>query len=318
MFMLIRKWLPVLLIFLAFQLSGQISITPSKSINLPEYKYDSLRNNLKEYALGYNGQVLFALPRKQVVSFFNDIDLRVRSFPEKICPSCTNYDSIKGKYFFVNKVFLKKWEQQSDIIFELKEKKSSRIYYYNYGSLEHILENRRQIPSFPFVVVGFYEKLLARFKGQYLRFTDPCLGCVSKEISTSEKIIFNDTEYYYCEDITVPEDIGFLCLLLVKDNKKFYYSIDQARDYELAGIVTKEKFENYLSKQDLRMEKVFNHQIEIGFTTDMIIKSIGKPDGIARDYLRFGLNGPETYIWTYEQKRLYLIIQNNKLIEIGK
>ena len=271
-----------------------------------------------EYALGYKGQVLFALPRKQVVSFFNDINLRVRSFPEKTCPSCTNYDSIKGKYFFVNQVFLKKRQQLSDIIFELKEKKSSRIYYYSYDCLEEILENRKQLPIFPFVVVGFYEKLLARFKGQYLKCTNPYYGHVSKEINTSEKIVFNDTEYYYCEDITVPENIGFLCLLLVKDTKKFYYSIDPARDYELAGIVTKEKFENYLSKQDPRMRDVYNHQIQVGFSTDMIIKSIGKPDAIARDYLRFGLNGPETFIWTYEQKRLYLVIQNNKLIEIGK
>jgi len=130
------------------------NITPV--INTPRVQYDSTKNFLGEEVHGYLDQELY-LPhqneRLREYGWHNFDD----DYPTSSIHGGYNYDELADKYFIVTKIDKAEYSF-GDYIFTLKERKNGSIYYFQYQpSFKH---------SFPFIAVGYYNKMKENYVGR--------------------------------------------------------------------------------------------------------------------------------------------------------
>ena len=159
---------------------GQITMTKvaPKVEQIENTPYDSTQNFLGKDVYKYLGQELYLIAKVESLrkygydGFYTDYNKgKYDNGVYKCCDSYNSkYDDLNGKYFKVLEIIKPPKTPESDIIYgiksflKLEEKASKDIVYFEYGSkYEH---------SFPFIVVGFFEKQKALTIGEEFVFTD--------------------------------------------------------------------------------------------------------------------------------------------------
>ena len=303
------KLISILLLNFVFQLSfGQITTTSiiEKPANSPE-PYDSLENFLGEDVFKYIGQDLYLKGKPESLREYGYsdfvIDFGYQGFDRgnntyKCCDGFNSkYDELAEKYFTVLAVHKHPKAEKSPLLYgktyylELKEKESGDVVFFKYSTeFEH---------NFPFIVVGFFEKLKADLIGQELVFANKTLES-SKNIHSGEAIINEINHKWKCVGITVDEKYYNLSILVenahgettvISYNSAFgKYSLGRCYISEEA-----ERFENKFGLKNWLL--ILAGKVEVGFTEEMVLLSWGIPQKINK-----ASYGDQ---WVYDGQYLY-------------
>ena len=278
------------LILISIQISfAQISVTPVADAKPEQAKpYDSLKNFLATEFLQYKGQELYLIPKAESLREYGYMGFLIdynkgpydKSNQFKCCDGFNSkYNDLAGKYFIVEDVFKDpKSSYSPDAFFKLKMKETGEITYYKYSSkFEH---------SFPFLVVGYYEKQKKIFVNNdiLLRPWQKIEGANQKktlDIATGEEIVIEKGKYYKCIDITIDQK-NFEPALLLQNEKgqKFLFPL-YARFLNIQRIMTKNEAETYRLKfGDENWQTILNEKVAIGFTEEMTKIAWGEPEKI--------------------------------------
>ena len=117
-------------------------------------------------------------------------------------PGQSEYDSLAGKYFTVIEVLdAGEIEKSYDYFYlKLKENESGDIVYYKYNGSSSF--------TFPFIIVGYFEKLKSKYIGKEFILPPRVLKNVSKlkDIETGNPIDIKPGQKWKCIDVTVDDE----------------------------------------------------------------------------------------------------------------
>ena len=309
---------------------SQISTTLVKQLDkkIVTKKYDSLLNHPRFDDLELLiGQVLYVKPieegyyRNSGYSGFYS-DEKLKKGYKKLKGSVldySKYESLNGKYFNVLSV---KKKSGKLFVFKLEEAEKGEIIYWK---CENFLIEKRDERlayfafSFPFVTVGFYEKLKKRCVGKSY-----VIGNVSFRfwgdninLNTGGKVKhpYGENQEWKCVDVTISEPDYELCLVLENEkNEKLVVNYNRIvvstishygkGQYPEIRVFTKEESNSYeLKFGKEQWDDILQGTIWIGMTSEMCKVSIGKPDEV---------NGSKTENsnfeqWVYEERLIYFL-----------
>jgi hypothetical protein len=304
---------------------GQITTTKVINNETPKKAmvYDSTLNFLGSDALLYIGQELYLIGKSETLRTYGYsgfiIDYKVNSNSLKntykpIIPEDKKYieydmggksiyDSLAGKYFKVLDVHMHPKAKEQEYLYgtkfylALEEKESGNKLFFEYDSkYEH---------SFPFLVVGYFEKLKQNFIGQsYVISTKYFTG--SKDISTGNTIHNRPGQKWTCIDLTIEEQF-FNLSLIIKNDLGEKVLADYEYLFELGGknqVYTWKKAETYKTKFGVvNWNIILDREVKIGFTEEMVRLAWGEPKRVNKSSY-----GDQ---WVYDDQ--YLYFENGKL-----
>ena len=267
--------------------------------------YDSLQNFLGTDFLRYKGQELYLIPKAESLrkygyeGFILDINKSDsdQSNKFKCCDSYNSkYQELEGKYFIVEDVLIDPKSSYSQIAYlKLKMKETGESVYYKYSS--------KYKHSFPFLVLGYYEKQKSIFLNNEILIRDfPKIeGANQKktiDIETGVEVEIVKGQYLKCIDVTIDQKYFELALLVQNDKgQKFLFAL-HTRYLNIQRILTKQEAEAYRLKfGEKNWNAILNEEILIGFTEEMTKVSWGEPDKINRSS-----NSDQ---WVYGERYLY-------------
>jgi hypothetical protein len=287
-------------------LFSQISMTNvAPEISKEIIPFDSLQNFLGIDYLKYKGQELYLIPKAESLrkygyeGFILDINKSEsdESNKFKCCDSYNSkYQELEGKYFIVEDVLIDPKSNNSPYAYlKLKTKDSKESVFFKYSS--------KYKHSFPFLVVGYYEKQKSIFLNNevLVRNFPKIQGANQKkiiDIATGIEIDIAPGVYLKCLDVTIDQKYFEPALLLQNETgQKFLFSLN-ARYLNIQRIFTKAEAEKYRLKfGDENWMAILEEKVIVGFTEEMAKASWGQPDKINK-----ASYGDQ---WVYGTKYLY-------------
>lgn len=280
---------------------GQINTTISNAQATIE-PYDSTQNFLERNTTKYIGQELYLVERTEDLRkygyddfFINPNETLYSLNGENIYKCCdgfkSKYDELAGKYFKVIAVHEHPYDAFEKDFLELEEKTTGDKVFFSY--------NTRYKSSFPFVVVGYFEKQKKEVVGKSYVFSNILVKDI-KDMTTGKPITFIPNQKWDCIDLTI--DVNpytyYNVSLVVKNrngeqtlipieylsDNRYGFSYKSAKSYE-----SKFGLANWL--------KILDGKVAIGFTEEMAVLSWGKP--IKINHASYGDQ------WVYEDQYLY-------------
>jgi hypothetical protein len=276
------KIILTLSIFITVLSYGQITTTKVTTIvDLDSSKpYDSLSNFLGENAHKYIGQELYLIGRP--------VSLRKYGYSGF---DTTKYDGLAENYFEVLDVIYDDYNKKYTL--KLQEKSTENILNFNYDSkFKH---------SFPFIVVGFYEKLKKDYIGKKYVFAKNYL--TSLDLNTGKPIVFQLGDIWECIDLTIDENLYQLSFVLTdKMGQKLLYNYEYFVPEKFYYFYTAEEAKKYSKKFGVKIwETILEGNVKIGMTKEMCKLSWGKPKDINTTIS----SGMKSEQWVYDDNYLY-------------
>lgn len=284
-------------------------VPKEKAQNLHAASYDSLSNFLGENVNQYVGQELYLNAKSESLrqygyeGFFSDYTKNKHDGGLYKCCDGFNskYNDLEGKYFYVIDVIRHPEASQMKYLYGTKyflkvvEKESRDTLYYEYdSSLEF---------SFPFIVVGFVEKLKKANIGKVFVFRNDFIRG-SKDIETGDEIKLKTGEKWICEDVIIDAEYYYLSLLL-RNERKQKISIEQevlVGKYASATSFTLTKADYFKKRFGVKnWETIVSGKVSIGMTKEMCKTAWGEPKKINKTIT----SKTTTEQWVYEDNYLY-------------
>jgi len=272
---------------------AQINITTRAEKILKVEKYDSLSNFLGENYMAYIGQELFVLPKSENLrrygyeGFYEEPEGKYyKPLKPSSLSSNTKYEMLEGKTFKVVDVFLKgKDIVNRDIIyFKLETEDDTLFYKYN----------ARSKYSFPFVVLGYMDKLKKNYIG-----TRHCLRSINDksliDYVTGENVKMIPGTYWKCSDIIVDSKNYDIQMLFTNEkgetisNKDSHY-----KSLFIPEVIAKKLIAKYGKSM---FDIAINGKIKVGMTEELVKVSWGEPKDI--NYSSYGSQ------WVYDGQYIY-------------
>ena len=309
--------LTILLATFATVAFGQITTTKvaAKADQIDRTPYDSTRNFLGKDVYKYQGQELYLKGKAEslrkygydnfVLDYTKD-RLSNKSNVYKCCDSYNSkYDELAEKYFNVLEIIKHPKAEESEYLYgtkfylKLQEKESSDIVYYEYDSeFEH---------SFPFIVVGFFEKQKRLFVGkEYVFHNSEFEGAT--DIQTGKVVTIKTGQKWKCTDLTIEDKYYNLSLIFENSlGEKTEDSYDRVLN---VGYTVKEA-DNYKKKfGQENFDRILQGKVKIGMTKEMCKLAWGEPKKINETIT----SGKKTEQWVYSD--IYLYFDNGILTAI--
>jgi len=305
--------LTILLVALSTVAFGQITTTKvaPKTDQIDKTPYDSIQNFLGKDVYKYQGQELYLKGKAEslrkygydnfVLDYTKD-KLSNKSNVYKCCDSYNSkYDELVEKYFNVLEIIKHPKAEQNEYLYgkkfylKLQEKESNDIVYYEYDSeFEH---------SFPFIVVGFFEKQKKLVEGKEFVFADKVLES-STDIQTGKVVTIKTGQKWKCTDLTIEEK--YYSLSLVIENllgEKTTISHESVFGKWRSGrAYTASEADNYKKKfGQENFDRILQGKVKIGMTKEMCKLSWGEPEKINETITA----GKKTEQWVYSDNYLY-------------
>jgi len=305
---------------------GQITTTKiiDKSQNLETIKYDSVNNFLHKNVYQYIGQELYLKgksendrkPRDGYVDFYTEYKKNFDNIVYKCCGDTvfkirSKYSELAGKYFKVVDVIKHPKANEMPSLYgdkyylKLIEKSSQDTLFYEYYTKSEY--------NFPFIVVGYFEKLKSIAIGKKFVFSSNRIDTKKTDISTGNPIVSKLGETWECVDVTIDEKEFDLSLVL-KDGigQKMIYDYKITTDPETwVGIYTLNHAIKYKNQFGLDIwNTILLGKVKIGMTKEMCKLSWGEPQKINETIT----SKSKSEQWVYSDN--YLYFANNKVIAI--
>ena len=323
-------------LLLANNVSSQI--TKTKVAKKEELKstepYDSLQNFLEKNVYKYLNQDLYLIEKSEslrkygyrgFLTNYEKVDYSKMTTKEmyeaskpganvyKCCDSYSSkYEELKAKYFNVIDIHKHPQAEENESLYgkkfylELIEKESKDTLYFEYDSqFKH---------SFPFLVVGFYEKQKEKLVGKEFVFKDNTLNVSSGsglDIETGKPITIITGDKWKCVDLTIEEK--YYTLAVVVENsagQKTTVSYDTTFDDRSYAFTANEADKLKAKFGAGNFETILQGKVKIGMTKEMCKLSWGEPNDINQT-ISAGRNSEQ---WVYDEN--YLYFDGNKLTTI--
>lgn len=291
---------------------GQITTTkvaPKVEIS-DKAPYDGTKNFLGEDVYKYVGQELYLKGVSEKLRKFGYenfvIDYRQDGLINKLnvykcCDSYNSkYDALAGKYFKVLDVIKHPKAAESEFVYgqkyflKLQEKNGDTVYF-EYDSR---FEN-----SFPFIVVGFFEKQKQLVIGKDFVFADEILKS-STDIQTGKVVTTKTGQKWKCTDLTIEEEYYTLSLIIVNSvGEKTTISCDSVfGKWRRGRAYFGEEADSYRSKfGSASFDTILQGKVRLGMTMEMCRLSWGEPKSINETISAAG----KTAQWVYSDNYLY-------------
>ena len=257
---------------------GQITTTKvaPKTDQFDNTPYDSTQNFLGKDVYKYMGQELYlngkaeSLRKYGYDGFLTDYNKsKFDGGVYKCCDSYNSkYDELAGKYFKVLEIIKHPKAEQNEYLYgkkfylKLQEKESNDIVYYEYDSeFEH---------SFPFIVVGFFEKQKNLIVGKEFVFADKVLES-STDIQTGKIVSTKTGQKWKCTDLTIEEKYYTLSLVIENSfGEKTTISHESVfGKWSYGRAYTATEADNYRKRFGHKILIRFTRQSKIGMTREM-------------------------------------------------
>ena len=320
------KYLFILLIC-AFSFDCFAQITTTNIVPVAEQinnmPYDSMANDLGQNLYQYIGQELYLnqLPesfRRYGYSYFF-VDYKKSAYEKgnvykSVDGYNSKYESIAGKYFKVIDII--KPENQKSIFgsveyfLKLEEKSSKDILFYKYSvnefkpiEVDWAANSGKGIPSFPFIVSGFFEKQKRLSVGQVYVFSENTIKG-SIDISNGKQIVNNIGGKWTCIDLTIDGKNFILSIIAKNENNETvlipYSSVKGKWSY--GRTYTIQQVEKYNQQFGAgKFQEILTGNISIGMTKEMCKLSWGEPKSVNETITA----GKKSEQWVYEKNYLY-------------
>lgn len=293
---------------------GQITKTKMSPTNESTVisHYDSTENFLGKDVYAYIGQELYLNELSEgsreygyrgfVIDYKNDSPLD-RDNKYKCCSKFnSNYDSLATKYFKVIDVLKHPKSISDEFLYgnkyylKLIEKSSHDTVYFEYDTDSEY--------SFPFIVVGFFEKQKKVFVGSHFVFRDIEFTDAT-DIHTGKVVTIKTGQKWECIDLTI-EDKYYKLSLIFKNSLGEKVADDYSRVVNVA--FTSEAADNYKKKfGEATWNTILAGKVKIGMTKEMCRLSWGSPKRINETITASKVSEQ----WVYSDN--YLYFDNNIL-----
>jgi hypothetical protein len=320
--MKIKKLVLSVALLITSTLFGQISTTKIASKLESISVFDSLTNYLGKDFSKYVGQELYLKGVSESLREYGYREFYIHPYrvnydypiykPDK-SKFHSSYDSLSGKYFKVLDIYTeivrnglgdKMYDNQ---YLKLLEKKSNDTVYFKYDDkYEH---------TFPFIVVGFFEKIKQQAIGKSFVFgsTDRRFGDDELDIKTGNPIKFSLGGKWQCIDVTIEEKYYNLSLILkdkIGQSMAVSYEMVIGPD-KLYDVFTEKESDRYKAKFGIEIWNcILQGKARIGMTKEMCRLCWGDPKDINETITA----GRKREQWVYSSG--YLYFDNGKLTTI--
>ena len=295
---------------------GQITTTKvvqSTPETVDNILYDSLDNFVGVNVRKYIGQELYLIGLAEslrkygydgfVKDYTND-EFNNTSNIYKCCDGFNSkYDDLNGKYFKVLDVINHPKAKENESLYgseyylKLEDKESKSIIYYEYSSkYQH---------SFPFIVVGYFEKAKTMYVGkQYVlrgrNWEDK--NPEMYDIQNGKPVDFSAGTIWKCVDFTIEEKYYQLSLIIENSKgERLAYSMDNILKGNYFAF-SKNEADKYKQKFGIEnWDLILNGKAKIGMTKEMCELSWGKPKSIKETIT----SGNKSEQWVYSDNYLY-------------
>lgn len=273
--------------------------------------YDSTRNFLGKDVGQYLGQVLYLKGKSEGLRKYGYegfvVDYRIDDLVNysnvykgnKIeCRYNSDYNELAGKYFQALSV-MKHPKTSSDgylygdyYYLELEEQVSKDTLFFKYNS--------KYDWSFPFIVVGYFEKQKAELVGEKFVFCNKLINDVYN-IHTGDRITNIPYQEWTCTDFTVEE--RYFTLGLVVENplgESIHVSVESVmcNDISRRSGYNVIEFRRYSDEYgDENWKAIVEGIVRIGFTEEMVKMAWGEPTNV--NHSSYGDQ------WVYDSQYLY-------------
>lgn len=303
---------------------GQITTTKvakvaPKTDQVDNTPYDSTLNFLGKDVYRYKGQELYLKGKAErfrkygydnfVLDYTKDALLNTNIY--KCCNSSgySKYEGLAGKYFKVLEIIKHPKAEQSEYLYgkkfylKLQEKESNDIVYYEYDSARTY--------SFPFIVVGFFEKQKNLVVGKEFVLADKVLkGLALIDIQTGKVVTTKTGQKWKCTDLTIEEEWFTLSLVLENSlGEKITMSHEKVFDewsygraytpYAAYAVYAADYCTKVFGQKNF--DSILQGKVKIGMTREMCKLSWGKPRSINKTIT----SGMRSEQWVYSDNYLY-------------
>tara|TARA_B100001173_G_scaffold303695_2_gene306773 strand:- start:13 stop:936 length:924 start_codon:yes stop_codon:yes gene_type:complete len=296
------KKLILLLLFIPLVSYSQIPVVKvADEKEIKTIEYDSLKNFLGENYSNYIGQDLFLRPKNEKLRKYGyenfKLDPEGSSYSDsniykKNKKAESNYEELQSKVFTVLDVMKDPSRFSKYAYLKLKFKDNEDVVFFRYS--------KEYSHSFPFTVMGYFEKSKDIFVGNEVLIRDFKNKSAMKitDISNGEVLNIGTDKYYKCLDVTLDGKSFNLVLLLETETKqKFTFKLSNIF-LNIPRILLKDEAESYKAKfGNSYWESILNEEVMVGFTEEMTLLSWGKPKKINRSS-----SGDQ---WVYSSQYLY-------------
>ena len=337
------KTIKLLLIALLFSCSSFSQINKTKVIERKEVKdkspYDSLTNFLGKDVHKYIGQNLYVLCKPEALRLYGyenfkidyqykrvtDIDQITKDILSGISERSKNtykcyhpkqpkrcysskYEDLEGRYFLVKNIFDDPENNDEKYYLELEESENKDVVYFNYDPTFPY--------SFPFLVVGFYEKEKNRLIGKEFIFKNEILKSsvygASLDLITGVPNIVVTSEKWKCIDLTIEEKECRLSLIIENSNKTITTTVRHSVVVDGINLAfTPKESKKLITRFGLsNFKSILQEEVGIGMTKEMVVLSWGKPNDVNKTITKSNTSEQ----WIYEDN--YLYFEGNKLTAI--
>jgi hypothetical protein len=248
-----KKMLIMLLILKGASISAQIKTIPINSLKNDNAvtQYDSILNFVGKDIDSYIGQK-FYLPK--VTGYTKEHGFH--SFKKNLkgdvyepikYTKLTKYESVAGKYFDVLSVRRDTKAYKGDIYIELKDCDNGKILYFDY---------KNENSLFPFIVVGYYEKMKANFVGNtfLLDMQSPFMKNIDG-IKTENAYIYERYMNFKCLDYIIEENSSWEEFLLLENINHSRIRLS-ARNFQRIENVSKSDFMTTKTIYELKQKEI--------------------------------------------------------------
>ncbi len=290
---------------------GQITTTKvaPKADVIDNSPYDSTQNFLGVDVNKYKGQELYLKGKAESLrkygydGFFSDYTKgKFNKGVYKCCDSYNSkYDELNGKYFRVLEIIKHPKANENEYLYgkksylKLEEKISKDIVYFEYDAqYEH---------TFPFIVLGFFEKQKSLTANKEFVFADKVLES-SNDIETGKLITAKTGQTWKCIDLTIEEKYYNLSLVVQNQiGEKVTVAFESVfGKWSKGRAYTKTESDNYRKKFGSEIfDKILQGKTTIGMTKEMCKLSWGEPKSINETITA----GKKTEQWVYAENFLY-------------
>lgn len=295
---------------------GQITTTKIATENdqANTTPYDSTRNFLGKDVYKYLGQDLYLKGKAEdlrdggydnfVLDYTKDKGIEYSNV-YKCDGYNSKYNELAEKYFKVLEIMKRPKDEQTFFLYgeqyclKLQEKKSNDIVYYEYDSDDEY--------SFPFVIVGFFEKQKSVFVGKEFVFRNSEFEGAA-DIHTGKPVTIKTGQKWKCIDLTIEEKYYDLSLIF---ENSLGEKVADLYDRAINMAYTLKEVSNYKKKfGQENFEKILQGKVKIGMTKEMCKLSWGTPNSINKTIT----SGKNTEQWVYSDN--YLYFDNGRLTAI--
>ncbi|MGB0521462.1 MAG: hypothetical protein ACPGJS_00810 [Flammeovirgaceae bacterium] len=275
--------------------------------------YDSTTNFVGSNVLSLIGQQLYLPSRKSYrhkygyKGFFIEYDTpelltRSEDIVYKCCDSHNSkYSELNNRYFEVLSVHDHPYKSSSDtytkkFFLALRESQTNDILYYEYDS--------RMKSSFPFIIVGYFEKEKKESIGQeYIITGKNWRETVFKEknpmydIITGEEVVLEKGSIWKVIDLTV-EEKHFTLSYIIQNERGNKLTLDlKSIDSPRRFVYLKETVQDIIKNNPEYWQNILDGKVVIGMTKRMVKLAWGKPKRINK-----ASYGDQ---WVYDNQYLY-------------